>query len=201
LLWWLWEPLLEFLKPSGFLVGGFTLDFASVHNTNVTLSYKISIKLGSNSNGNGEKEIEMTAAYGGVFKERRIFTAPIRTFRFRKQGFGKTTVPLTINKSPYTGDGNYSDMLDYLMPHPQSIWHSAMKVPKEAEVYIVTAFADTCKAANDSVCVTFDQNLQCMNFLQRLPLAARKFIQDKELVGKKGGSHSIRANGPPGPKD
>jgi hypothetical protein len=201
LLWWLWEPLLEFLEPSGFSVGGFTLDFASVHNTDVTLPYKISIKVRSNSNGNGEKEIEMTAAYGGVFKERRVFIAPIKTFRFQKQGFGKTTVPLAIDKSPYTGDSDYSDMLDYLMPHPRSIWCSAMKVPEKAEVYIVTAFADTCKADDDIVCVTNDQDLQCKNFLQRLQPAAREFIQNGELVGKKGGSFSIRANGPPGHKD
>jgi hypothetical protein len=201
LLWWLWEPLLEFLKPSTSSVGGFTLDFASVHNSNATLPYTISIKLGSDKNRNGEKEIEMTAAYGGVFQERRIFTAPITTFRFQKQGFSKTTVPLAIDKSPYTGDGDYSDMLDYLMPHPQSIWRSAMKVPKEEEQRIVTAFAETCKARDDIVCVTIDQNLQCKNLLKRLPPVAKEFIQNQGLIGKEGGPFSTRANGPPGPKD
>jgi hypothetical protein len=201
LLWWLWEPLLKFLKPSGFPVGGFTLDFASVHNTGVTLPYTISIKLGSNSTGNGEKEIEMTAAYGGVFNERRIFIAPIRTFRFQKHGFGKTTVPLAIDKSPYPGDGDYSDMLDYLMPRPRSIWRSAMKVPKEVEQRIVTAFAETCKAGDDIVCVTIDQDSQCKNLLARLPPVAKEFIQNEGLVGKGGGPFSTRANGPPGPKD
>jgi hypothetical protein len=200
LLWWLWEPLLKFLNPSGFSVGGFTLDFASVHNSSATLSYTISIKLGSNSNGYGEKQIEMTAAYGGVFKERRIFIAPITTFRFQKQGFSKTTVPLAIDKSPYTGKGDYGDMLDYLMPRP-GIWRSAMKVPKEEEQRIVTAFADTCKAKDDIVCVTIDQEEQCKNLMKRFPRVAKEFIQREGLVGKEGGSFSTRANGPPGPKD
>jgi hypothetical protein len=61
----------------------------------VTLPYTIGIKLGFVSNG--EREIEMTAVYGGVFKERRIFAAPITTFRFQKRNFGKTAVPLTSN--------------------------------------------------------------------------------------------------------
>jgi hypothetical protein len=201
LLWWLWEPLLEFLKPSTFSVRGFTLDFAPVHNTNATLSYTISIKLGSNSNGNGEKEIEMTAAYGGEFNERRIFIASIRTFRFQKQVFSKTPVPLAIDKSPYTGDGDYGDMLDYLMPRPRSIWRRAMKVPVEVEQGIVTAFAETCKAGDDIVCVTMDQDSQCKNLLERLPPVAKDFIQNEGLVGKEGGPFSTKANGPPGPKD
>jgi hypothetical protein len=200
LLWWLWEPLCKFLEPSGFS-HGFTLDFASVYNTGVTLKYTIKIKLGFDSNRNGEKQIEMTAAYGGDFKERRIFIAAIETFRFQKQSFGKTTVPLAIDKSPYEGGGDYSDMLDYLMPCPGSIWRSAMEVPEEAEELMVRAFAMTYKADDDHVCVTGDQNSQCGNLLARLPAAAREFIQKEGLVGKKGGPFSIKNNGPPGPKD
>jgi hypothetical protein len=167
----------------------------------VTLLYKISIKVGSNSNGNGEKEIEITATYGGEFQERRIFIAPIKTFRFQKPGFGKTTVPLAIDKSSCTGGGDYSGMLDFLMPRPQSIWRSAMKVSEEAEKCIITAFAESCKAGDDHVCVTDDQDSQCKQLLLRLPPAAEAFIKDAGLVGKEGGIFSIRANGPPGPKD
>jgi hypothetical protein len=198
LLWWLWEPIFELFARNSH---GSTHEFASAHNTDVTLPYTISIKLGHNKNGNGEKEIEMTAVYGGVFQERRIFTAPIRYFRFQKRDFGRTTVPLAIDKLPYTGKGDYRDMLDYLMPRPGSNWRSAMKVSEEAEELVVRAFANTCKAGDDYFCVTDDQESQCKNLLQRLPPIARTFIEDEGLVGKEGGSFSIKANGPPGPKD
>jgi hypothetical protein len=200
LLWWLWEPLFELLKPSGFS-GGLTLDFASASSTDVALTYTISIKLGSNSNRNGEMEIEMTVAYGGDFNERSILTAPIKTFRFQKQPFGTTTDPLAID--PYTGDGNYGDMFDYLIPRPESIWRSAMDVAREKEELVVKAFADTCKADDDAslAYVSDDQNSQCMNLLKRLPPVAKVFISKEGLVGMKGGSFSKSANGPPGPKD
>jgi hypothetical protein len=198
LLRWLWEPLFELFARNSH---GSTHEFTSAHNTDVTLPYTISIKLGHNKNGNGEKEIEMTAAYGGDFQERHIFTAPIKYFRFQKRDFGRTTVPLAIDKLPYKGDGNYNDMLDYLMPRPGSNWRSAMKVPEEAEELVVRAFADTCKASDDFLCVTDDQDSQCKNLLRRLPPVARTFIEKEGLVGKEGNSLSIRANGPPGPKD
>ncbi|KAH6613216.1 hypothetical protein C7974DRAFT_380923 [Boeremia exigua] len=78
---------------------GFTLDFESVCKTDMTLPYTISIQIGPDRTTNGEKKIELTAAYGGAFKERRIFVAPIGTFRFQKRNFGETTVPLVIDES------------------------------------------------------------------------------------------------------
>lgn len=200
LLWWLWEPLFEFFTASG-SSHGFTLHFAPSCNTYATLPYTIKIKLGPYSHKNGEKAIEMTAAYGGVFMEQRIFIAPIETFRFQKRDFDMITVPLAIDISPYTDNGNYNDMLDYLMPRPQSIWRRAMKVSEEVQKLVVTALTEACKAPDDFCCVTDDQDLQCRNLLRRLPPTARDNVKDKGLIGKEGGSFSIGANGPPGPKD
>lgn len=177
---------------------GCTLEFASVRNFDLNLPYTISIKL--MFDGSGEGEIEMTAVYGGDFKEHRIFAAPIRTFRFRERNFGKTTVPLVIDEALYTGDGDYSDMLEYLMPRPGSIWRSAMNVSEETEERVVTAIADTCKAGDDFVCVTGNQDSQCENLLKRLPQAAKENIKSKRLVGKQGWLFSKRSNDLPGPK-
>lgn len=69
------------------------------------------------------------------------------------------------------------------------------------EEHVVRAFADICKADDDSVVVTNDQDSQCKNLLQRLPPEAKVFMEREGLVGKGGGSFSMGANGPPGPKD
>jgi hypothetical protein len=87
------------------------------------------------------------------------------------------------------------------MLRPQNPWRSAMNVSGKEEERVVKAFADTCRASDDFVCVSDDQDSQCKKLLQRLPLEAREFIENKGLVGRKGGSFSRGANRPPGPKD
>jgi hypothetical protein len=143
----------------------------------------------------------MTAVFGGIFRERRIYTAPITFFYFQKQGFEKTKIPLPIGESLYTDKEDYSSMLNYLMPRPDSTWRSAMNILGAEEELVVTAFADTCKASDDFVCVTNDQDSQCKKLLQLLPSTAKDFIESKGLVGKEDRSFNRGASGPPGPKD
>ncbi|KKP03034.1 hypothetical protein THAR02_04860 [Trichoderma harzianum] len=196
LLWWLWDVLLKFLDHSGRSTG-FTLEFTPACNTDMALPYTISITL------EGLRKIEMTTAYGGSFSERRIFSAAIEAFRPPVAGFDETPVALAVDQTPYTGDGCYGDALDYLMPRPGSIWRSAMKITTKEERRLVTALAGTCKAQDDYsyFVVIENQDSQCKNLLQRLPLTARDFIENQHLVGKEGGSFSRMQNGPPGPKD
>ncbi|QYT02640.1 hypothetical protein H0G86_009633 [Trichoderma simmonsii] len=201
LLWWLWDALVKFLDHSGRSTG-FKLEFTHACNTDMVLPYTISITL------KGLREIEMTAAYGGNFSERRIISAAIEAFRFPVAGFDETPVTLAVDQTPYRGDGCYGDALDYLMPRPGSIWRSAMKITKEIintkeEKRLVTALAGTCKAEDEwSFFVVMEiQDSQCKNLLRRLPPEARKFIKKEHLVGKEGGSFSEMQNRPPGPKD
>jgi hypothetical protein len=130
--------------------------FSSVHHTGVTpLPYTINIKLGNN--GNGMKQIEMTAVYGGVFKPRIILTAPIKTF------------DKTNNEPPYTGNGNFGDMLDYVIPKSKSTLRRAMKVPENAQARIYKAFAATRRTPDDAVRVRDYQNSQCWELFARIP--------------------------------
>jgi hypothetical protein len=195
LLLWLWDPLLEFLQPSA-TTKGFTLEFTPARITDATLPYTVSIKLGTRD---CQSEIEMTAAYGGIFDEQRTFRARIASFSFPETSFVRTTAALAIDMLQYRYNGSYNDMLDYLLPRPGSIWRSAMKVTKE--VSLVRDLAEICKAGDDSVFVSEDQDSQCKNLLLRLPQRARSFVADENLIGNGGGSFSRRANGPPGNKD
>ncbi|KAK4078285.1 uncharacterized protein Triagg1_3301 [Trichoderma aggressivum f. europaeum] len=196
LLWWLWDALLMLLDRSGTSTD-FTFKFTPARNTDMALPYEISIKLKDLCN------IEMTAKYGGSFNERRIFDADIAIFRpHQPVGFDETPpAVLAVDETPYTGDGNYGDALDYLMPRT-SIWRSAMEITSEKQVELVTALAGTCKAEDDwwRIVVTEYQDSQCKNLLRRLPPRARKFIEEDRLVGKESGCFSKMWNRPEGPK-
>lgn len=199
LLWWLWDALLKFSQSrhSGRSTG-FTLEFAPARNTDKALPYTISITLG------GLREIEMTAAYGDSFGQRLTLRAAIADFRPPETwGFDETPAVPAVDQTPYKGDGCYEDALDYLMPRTGSVWRSAMEITAKEERSLVTALAGTCKANDDWACiiVTKNQDSQCKNLLQRLPLTARDFIENRHLVGKEGGRFSTMQNLPPGPKD
>lgn len=167
---------------------------------NPAMPCTLSILLGPSKVRNGELEIEMTASYGGPFDERRKFSAAVNRFCFIKQTFDDTTVPLDIDEHPHTGTGNYEDVLDYLMFDQGSIWRKAVTISEPNEKQAVIAIADTCKAKDDFWCATADQDSQCRNLLQRLPSAARNFVERDGLIGKTGGSSSTAAHSPAGPK-
>ncbi|KAJ5751531.1 uncharacterized protein N7511_008496 [Penicillium nucicola] len=198
LLWWLWDALLEWYTPS-FGSRGSTLDFTPARRTDIFLPYTISIKLWST--GDGVDCMELTAAYGGDFMERRMFDAPIARFHFPETGFDRTTAVLSIDQPPYNKDGCFKDAFDYLMPRSGNIWRSAMNIFPAEEKRLVQAVAKTCKANDDYMYMSEDNNSQCEKLIQRFPPVARKFIEDGGLVGKKHGPYSRSANGPPGPKD
>ncbi|KAJ6125943.1 hypothetical protein N7471_010436 [Penicillium samsonianum] len=177
LLWWLWDALLEWSTPS-ISSRGCTLDFMPAHRTDI-----------------------LTAAYGGDFMERRIFDAPIARFRFPETAFDRTTAALAIDQPPYNGYGCIKDTFDYLMPRSGNIWRSAMNIFPAEEKRLVQALAETCKANDDYMYMSEDNDSQCKKLIQRFPPLARKFVEDGGLVGKERGSYCRSTNIPPGPKD
>lgn len=197
LLWWLWDALLQWSTPS-YTSNGCTLEFMPTYKTDIVLPCKIIIRLWS---GNGVDYIELTAAYGGNFRERRIFDAPVARFRFPESGLDGVTATLAIDQIPYKDDGSFKDTFHYLLPRSGGIWHSAMNILPAKEKQLVQALGSTCKAKDDYLYMSEDNDSQCRNMILRLPPLARKFIEDRGLVGKERGEYSRSANGPPGPKD
>ncbi|KAF4962290.1 hypothetical protein FSARC_9621 [Fusarium sarcochroum] len=198
LLWWLWDSLLEWFTPTCGPKES-TLDLTPAYRTDIDLPYKI--RLRTWSNGSGKGSIELVATYGGMFMERRTFDAAIEEFRFPKTGFHGITAALAIDEPPYESDGCYEHVFDYLMPRPGSIWRSAMNISDENEKSLVENLAQTCRADDDYMYVSEEQDLQCKNLVRRFPPVARHFVDQKQLIGKKFGSYSRGINGPPGPKD
>lgn len=179
LLWWLWDALLEFLKPS--FGKSCKLDFTPAYNADIALPYKISIRLWTT--GHGVDNIELTAIYGGQFSERHILDAPISTFTFPERGFTNTTTPLlTVDQIPYKGNGCYNDMLDYLMPRRNNPWRSAMNISNTKERALIEALAGTCKAKDDRFPMSENQSSQCQNLVKRFPPLARKHCESKGLI-------------------
>ncbi|KAI3534424.1 hypothetical protein CABS02_13255 [Colletotrichum abscissum] len=200
LLWWLWAELLDYCNPTG-STKGCELEFTASCRTDMTPSYMISLNL---AHKNGHPSIEFTASYGGEFCERRIFIAPIATFHFpQTTRYDKPTeATLGIDKNTYHAEGCLAHTFDYLVPRPGSIWRYAMEslLPDEEEGLLI-ALAGTCKAEDDYVVVSNDQDKQCKNLLQRFPSDAREYITNNGLAGKKNGPYSKWANQPSGPKD
>ncbi|TVY73703.1 hypothetical protein Focb16_v005915 [Fusarium oxysporum f. sp. cubense] len=148
--------------------------------------------------------MELTASYGGLFHEQRIFDAPIAQFRLPEtKRYGKSTMAtLNIDRHTYNEEGCLAHTLDYLVPRPASIWRQAMGAfDTEKEETLVVALVGACKAEDDHFHMTESQAQQCLNLLQRFPPDAKEYINDQQLVGKKNGPYSRIANQPPGPKD
>ncbi|KAJ9622150.1 hypothetical protein H2204_011657 [Knufia peltigerae] len=189
LLWWLWDALLDHLPPR-VPARGRKLEFTPAHGTDIPLPYNISVNLESKC----DKEIiELTAWYGGLFHERRIFDAPVARFCFPEtKRYGKPIeAPLNIDRRTYQGEGCLAHTFDYLMPRPGSPWRLAMKAfPPDKEEALVVALAGTCKAEDDHVYLAEDQDRQCRNLLQRVPPDAKEYIRNEKLVGKTGGPYS-----------
>ncbi|KAK2931666.1 hypothetical protein FoTM2_009182 [Fusarium oxysporum f. sp. vasinfectum] len=176
LLWWLWDPLLEFFTPFD-CSKGFILEFASAKRTDVDLPYTIRLRLWSDQE---TRKIELTAAYGGDFNKRIILDAPIAVFKFPKKSFQKTTLPLPIDKWSY--EPGYEAMFKYLMPRPDSIWCRAMSISEEHEETLVKNLAETRKSNNDRPSISDAQDLQCKYLVDRFPEEAREFVEANVLV-------------------
>lgn len=199
LLWWLWDELLEYL-PATFS-RGCKLEFTPARETDIALPYTISINLGYKHDSDN---IELTASYGGLFHERRIFDAPIARFRLPEtKRYGKSTVAtLNVDRRTYKEEGCLDHTLDYLLPRTGGIWRHAMEAfPEYEEEKLVVALAGTCKAEDDHYYMSETQAQQCLNLLQRLPPDGKEYIINERLVGKTGGPYSRISNQPPGPKD
>lgn len=195
LLWWLWNELIKCRTQLGPRYG--KLEFTPAGETDIVLPYTISINL-------TYKCMELTASYGGLFHERRVFNAPIADFRFpQTKRYGKLTIAtLNIDQHTYQEEGCLAHTLDYLMPRPGSIWRSAMGAfDIESEETLVVALARTCNAEGDIFILSEDQTQQYLNLLQRFPPDAREYIIDQRLGGKKNGPYSRMANQSPGSKD
>ncbi|EOA85907.1 uncharacterized protein SETTUDRAFT_184884 [Exserohilum turcica Et28A] len=196
-LWWLWDPLLEFLKPSR--SKDCKLNFTPTRKNNDALSYNITIRLWTNTKG---PNIELTATYGGQFNERRIFNAPISTFSFPKKGFRSIITPvLAVDRTQYEDEGCYEDMWEYLMPRRDSVWCRAMRIHQDDEEKVIRAFAGSCRASDDRFSILDAQELQCQNLVRRFPSGARGFCAQNGLVGKTGGPYSKRLYFAPDIKD
>ncbi|KAI3530209.1 hypothetical protein CABS02_14591 [Colletotrichum abscissum] len=202
LLWWLWDELLNHYSPTSHARGcKFEFTPACACKTGMVLPYTIAINLLSVNNHDG---LELTASYGGLYRERRIFHARITSFCFPEtKRYGKSTaIALDVDRNTYQKEGCLADTLDYLMPRSGSIWRHAMEAfPSDEEENLFVALAGTCKAQDDRCRMSGNQDRQCQNLLQRFPVEAREYVTNAGLVGKKGGSHSRMANQPPGPKD
>ncbi|OBS16167.1 hypothetical protein FPOA_13136 [Fusarium poae] len=198
-LWWLWDPLLEWLGPS-YRSTDYTLEFTPISKrADIDLSYGIKIRLCVEEN---EYLIELTATFGGIFREQRIFKAPVTIFQFPKLTcFGVSKPALDVDERPYKGEGSFKDTFDYLMPAYGNLWRSAMGDSPAEEILLVEALSNTCKAEDDYMYMSKDQDCQCQNLVLRFSPAAREFVTERGLVGRKGGAYSKAANGPPGPKD
>ncbi|KAK1657046.1 hypothetical protein BDP55DRAFT_639100 [Colletotrichum godetiae] len=200
LLWWLWNELLDYLPP----IGGTRdcrLDFKPAFRTDIALPYAIIIDISSKNNNDN---IELTASYGGLFDERRIFDAPITRFDFPKsERYGRPTMAsLDIDQDPYEGNGCIAHIFVYLVPRLESKWRHAMEAfPSEKEEDLVIALAKTHKAGDDRFAMSENQQQQCQNLLQRFLTDARDYVAENGLVGMEKGPYSGSAFQPPGPKD
>jgi hypothetical protein len=200
LLWWLWDELLHYLKSSAWKQPC-KLEFTPARQTDIALPYTISIKL---SYKNTNDIIELTASYGGIFHERRIFDAPMANFFFpEKKKYGKSIIAtLNIDRHAYKKEGSLADTFDYLVPRAGSIWRHAMEAfPTDKEEALVVALVGTCQAEDDHFYMSKSQAQQCLNLIQRFPVDAREYIIEERLLGKRNGPYSRIANLPPGPKD
>ncbi|KAF9884078.1 hypothetical protein FE257_002308 [Aspergillus nanangensis] len=200
LLWWLWDELLDYLTPS-YSTHGCKLEFTPARETDIALPYTISINLAYK---HGNNNIELTASYGGLFHEQRIFDAAIAEFRLPETTkYGKSIMaPLNIDRYTHKEKGCLAHTLDYLVPRSGSLWRLAMKAfSLDEEETLVVALVGTCKAEDDHCYMSTNQGQQCLNLLQRLPPEAREYIIKEKLVGQRNGPYSKMANQPPGPKD
>ncbi|KAK1457518.1 hypothetical protein CTAM01_17196 [Colletotrichum tamarilloi] len=167
---WLWNELLDVLPP----IGGTRncrLDFKPALRTDIALPYAITIDISSR---NEKDNIELTASYGGLFDERRIFDVPITQFGFLKsEKYGKLTkATLDISQDPYEGNGCIADIFEYLVP------------PRD-----------------DRFPISQNQQQQFRNLLRRFPIDAREYVAENGLVGMEKGPYSESAFQAPGPKD
>ncbi|KAK3366594.1 hypothetical protein B0H63DRAFT_529965 [Podospora didyma] len=172
LLWWLWDPLLDYLQLTA-STAGCKLEFTPAHETDISLPYTIVINLGYKRGGDS---IELTASYGRLFCEQRIFDAPIAKFCFLEtERYGKSTIAtLNIDRHTYKEGGCLAHMLNYLVPRSGNLWRLAMEAsPPDKEEILVVAFAGTCKAKDDQVYMSESQGQQCLNLLQRSPPDAK----------------------------
>ncbi|KAK1656637.1 hypothetical protein BDP55DRAFT_722024 [Colletotrichum godetiae] len=200
LLWWLWNELLDYLPPIG-ETRKCRLDFNPALRADIALPYAITIDISSKNN---KDNIELTASYGGLFDERRIFDASITRFDFPKaEKYGKLTMAtLDIDQNPYEGNGCIAHILGYLVPRLESNWRPAMEAfPSEKEEDLIIALAKTYKAGDDRFPISENQQQQFRNLLRRFPIDAREYVVENGLVGMEKGPYSQSAFQPPGPKD
>ncbi|KAL4403308.1 hypothetical protein CABS03_15340 [Colletotrichum abscissum] len=200
LLWWLWNELLDVLPPIG-ETRNCRLDFKPALRTDIALPYAITIDISSKNN---KDNIELTASYGGLFDERRIFDVPITQFGFPKsEKYGKLTkATLDISQDPYEGNGCVADIFEYLVPRLESEWRRAMKAfPAEKEEDLVIALAKSGKAGDDRFPISENQQQQFRNLLRRFPIDAREYVAENGLVGMEKGPYSESAFQARGLKD
>ncbi|KAM0364074.1 hypothetical protein ACHAO7_011155 [Fusarium culmorum] len=116
------------------------------------------------------------------------------------RGFDTTKLALDIDQLPYKGGGSYKDTFDYLMPRVGNIWRMAMDDYPAEEKSLVEAFSQTCKANDDYMYMSEDQDRQGQNSVRRFPSEARDFVKERGLMGRERGAYSKVANRPFRPK-